>query len=428
MNILHVNTDVQGGAAHACIGLHRALLNHRVASTLLTLQPSTQRIPHHYAYQEMCPNVNRSLLSKAIRIISAGKHWQPSARKNSFIVKVCKEADNFSFLDTSYDITQLEVFRQADIVNLHWAAGFLDWVSFFSVRNQKKVVWTLHDMHPFTGGYHYASNYKGYQSEDRDYPPARQTSIPNMAQQNLKRKKLILQHFKSPLTIVSPSVWMHDVSRSSALFKAYSHQVIPYSIDVDVFRPLEKRLCRELLGLPPDKLIFIFVSQDVNNRRKGFRILLDSIPLLKADQGLLVCSVGNISVEIGSDQVQHIPLQTIQDPRLMALAYNAADAFVIPSLEDNLPNTVLEALACATPVVGFDTGGIKDMVKNGFNGYLSEEKTKEGLRDAIHRFIAHAPDMDLPAIRENTVKRYHPTVQAEAYTKLYHGLVKSTVA
>ena len=422
MNILHVNTHAKGGAANACIGLHHALLEQGVASTLLTLRSAAQEIAHHYVYRNMVPATRKSLQQKITNKILARKHQRQAVRKNDFMAKVCQEADHFSFLDTEYDITQLEVFKKADIINLHWTADFLDWPSFFSAHNQKKIVWTLHDMHPFTGGYHYAGNYRGYQREDQAYPPAQSSYFPSITQEQLQRKKTILQQFKSLLNIVSPSHWLYDASRSSALFRDYPHHVIPYSVDINVFQPLDKHFCRKLLNLPSDKLILLFVSQDVNKRRKGFKKLVDSLPLL-ADQELLVCSVGSVPTEINSRQIQHIPLGSIQDARLMAVAYNAADAFVVPSLEDNLPNTVLEALACATPVIGFDTGGIKDMVKNGFNGYLSEQKTEAGLKEVILHFVAHTQSMNLPAIREDTVTRYRPSVQADAYQKLYQSLI-----
>lgn len=422
MKILQVNTFLKGGAANACIGLHSALISKGIDSRLLTLYSSSHSVPQVSVYQDMIDVLRRPLLTKVKDKILAKRKQQQEAQKREFLTKVSQEADYFSFVKTPYNITRLDIFQEADIVNLHWVADFLDWPSFFSATNRKKIVWTLHDMHPFTGGYHYAGNYKGYQHNDHRYPPAQGTHLPDVAEQNLRAKKAVLRRFDSQFHVVTPSKWLSEVSQSSALFKNYPHYVIPNSVDTTLFRPLEKLFCRDLLGLPSDKTILLFVSHDVKKRRKGFKILLDSLPLL-ANQNLLVCSVGHMPEPMDTGPVQHIPLRSIQDPRMMAVAYNAADAFVIPTLEDNLPNTVLESIACATPVVGFSTGGVQDMIRDGFNGYITERKTSSGLVEVIQRFMNSNEKLDYEAIRRDAVERYSPTVQANAYTKLYQSIL-----
>jgi glycosyltransferase involved in cell wall biosynthesis len=183
--------------------------------------------------------------------------------------------------------------------------------------------------------------------------------------------------------------------------------------------------CRQVLDLPKDKTILLFVSSHLNNKRKGFDLLLKSLELIPAMQNTIVCSVGEAETGGAFDGVKHIALGSIRDEKLMSIVYNAADGFVIPSREDNLPNVVLESLACGTPVTGFAVGGITDMVVPGQNGLLAEHTEAENLAATLTRFLNQIPHFDRKAIAERAQAKYGPGVQADAYYSLYQELLAS---
>jgi glycosyltransferase involved in cell wall biosynthesis len=417
MRVLHVNTYTNGGAANACIALHLGLLEQGVDSHLLTLQPIARSLPQHtiFPVKEL---VWYQKIQKRLTNLTKQKENQ---RIQEFCSIVNQEADYFSFIDTPYDITQLEIYRQANIINLHWVGDFLDWPSFFVNGNDKRIVWTLHDMSPFTGGYHYANGYTGYQHKDQNYPPAATTKFPELAADLLKKKKEILKAYARPLQIVSPSRWLSETSASSTLFHHYPHTTIANSIDPAIFKPIDQAVCRKILNLPLKGTFLLSVSHDVNKPRKGFKILLDSLAHLSSEKKVTLCAVGSGDEE-NDQSFNYLTLGELRDPRLMAIAYNAADAFVISSTEDNLPNTMLEAIMCGTPVIGFSIGGIKDAIINGLNGYLSEEVNSEGLAKAIATFIAHPESFNPKVIRQDALERYAPQVQATSYLALYNKL------
>ena len=326
MRVLHVTTYTNGGAANACIALHLGLLEQGVDSYLLTLQPSARPLPKHSIYPAKVLTWHRKIYKRLKDVKEKGKNQ----RLREFCDTVNQEADYFSFIDTPYDITQLEIYRQADIINLHWVGDFLDWPSFFKSEDDKRIVWTLHDMSPFTGGYHYANGYTGYQHEDQNYPPAATTKFPQIAAEILIKKKQILKTYSRSLQIVSPSRWLSKLSASSALFQHYPHVTIAYGIDPTSFKPINKVICRKILNLPTENILLLSVSHDVNKPRKGFKILLDSLAHLSSEKNVTLCAVG-AGGEKNDQSSNYLTLGELRDPRLMAIAYNAADAFVISS-------------------------------------------------------------------------------------------------
>ena len=326
MRVLHVNTYTSGGAANACIALHLGLLEQGVDSHLLTLQPIARSLPQHTVF----PAKEFVWYQKIQKRLTSLIKEKENQRIREFCDTVNQEADYFSFINTPYDIIQLEIYRQADIINLHWVGDFLDWPSFFVNRNDKRIVWTLHDMSPFTGGYHYANGYTGYQHEDQNYPPAISTKFPKLAADLLKKKKEILRTYARPLQIVAPSNWLSESSASSALFQCYPHTTIANSINHAVFKPIDKTVCRKILNLPAEDILLLSVSHDVNKPRKGFNILLDSFSHLSSETNITLCAVGSGNEE-NDQSFKYLTLGELRDPRLMAIAYNAADVFVIPS-------------------------------------------------------------------------------------------------
>jgi glycosyltransferase involved in cell wall biosynthesis len=156
-------------------------------------------------------------------------------------------------------------------------------------------------------------------------------------------------------------------------------------LDSEIFAPRDKNYSREVLNIPKDKKVILFVADSIDNNRKGFIFLKRAIEQL-SDPNLVICAIGDKNNGLGViDNV--IELGTIYDERMMSIAYSAADLYVIPSLMDNLPNTVLESLMCGTPVVGFPVGGIHDMIQDGVNGFITEEISVDSLVKTLNKFL-----------------------------------------
>lgn len=414
MKVLLVNTNDFGGAANACIRLHLALLERGCDVTLLTLSKTRNDLPNHHSYFEVLKKDN-SLVTKIGNRLKS-KLGGGDERFNLLKKEASKSTDYFSSITTQYRIDQIEHFEEYDIINLHWVANFLDWASFFSSSSVKNVVWSMHDMAPFTGGYHYSSGYTGYQSLDETPPFLKHTSNPNFASEQLKHKIQILQDSKVNLTIVPLSTWLMNCSKSSTLFKELPHKLIPNSVDTKIFKPLDRKACREILNLPQDKKIILFVSESIDNKRKGFEFLSEALKQMGNEY--LLCGIGH-----NSGNTAHIHhLGVIKDERVMAIAYNAADLFVLPAKEDNLPNVVVESLCCGTPVVGFSIGGMIDMVETGRNGLLSETISADSLMESMNKFFHEGVEDDRKAISAEAHEKYAFDVQANAFMKLFEEI------
>jgi glycosyltransferase involved in cell wall biosynthesis len=221
-----------------------------------------------------------------------------------------------------------------------------------------------------------------------------------------------------------------EQAKSSAAFSRFQISVIPYGVDTTVFQPIEKEAAREVLGLPKHKMLLLFVAESLANPRKGLRVLLEALNdrSLSNPQPFDLLTIGRsrISVSIPSDIKIH-SLGSIVDERLLAIAYSAADLFIIPSLEDNLPNTLLESIACGTPIVGFPIGGIPDVVRPGQIGWLANSVTSHSLALAISTATQTLTCNEEKLVfqkncRELAVSEYSLNVQANNYLSLFTKL------
>jgi glycosyltransferase involved in cell wall biosynthesis len=227
---------------------------------------------------------------------------------------------------------------------------------------------------------------------------------------------------------VTCSQWLGDVARSSGLLKNYSVTAIPNPIDTDVFKPLPaagRAAFRAAKGIAPGAYLLLFVAMKVSEERKGFRFLQEALDLLKQQQPglpleLLVLGKAEPEALAALPYPVHA-LGLVQDQAMLAQAYGAADAFVIPSLEDNLPNTVMESLACGTPVAGFATGGIPEMVCHGQEGYIAPQGDSRELAAGIVEILQGKTALEQyrGAARRKVEKHYSNAVVAGRYMEVY---------
>jgi glycosyltransferase involved in cell wall biosynthesis len=381
MKPLLINTLSSGGAAKACIRLHEGLMQQGIESELLTLQNGSQHIKNHTRYPQ---DGWRSLY-----------HLFQDYKQKALVKIAGVEA--FEFIRSPYRIQELELYHQADVINFHWTNRFLDYPSFFK-ENTKPVIWTLHDMQSFSGGYPYDSeiNLKLFK---------------RTIQNNINEKLDLLTN--QNIHIVCLSKWMMNESKKSKVFKRFPHYLIPNGIDTSIYRYQDKLKAKKKLGLNTDKKMILFVSATVDHKRKGFQFLseaLDHPSMAHID----LMAVGSMPT---SSNQKIRSTGYIKEEKRLAEIYAAADLFVIPSIEDNLPNTVVESLCCGTPVVGFNIGGIPDMVTHGVNGLIANQI------DAIHlrKQILNALEMhwDTENISHQAHRKYALNVQSTSYLQLF---------
>lgn len=269
-----------------------------------------------------------------------------------------------------------------DVLHLHWVnAGLV------SIRSLKElslpIVWTLHDMWPFTGGCHYAGSCVQFEVGCPFCPQIKPISIlPRMARWVHTRK---LSNWRSlPLQIIAPSSWMEKNARLSLLFSEAKLSTIPYCIDPDIFNSSHRTQHRKLLGLSNESKAILFVG--ANQERKGATVIPELLRQLSSIGNVKFLFAGGLPQ--GSSMSEHTQvLPGTNNEATMAGYYAASDLYVLPSFQDNLPNTVIESLACGTPVAAFPTGGIPEMIEPGVNGELSLEQTAVSLAAAIERCL-----------------------------------------
>jgi glycosyltransferase involved in cell wall biosynthesis len=312
-----------------------------------------------------------------------------------------------------------------DIVQLHWVSHFLNYRRFFrSAPKEIPLVWRIADMNPFTGGCSYDGGCGRFEAACGFCPLLQSQKADDLSRSIWKRKQATLKEL-SPvrLHIVALNQWMANQISRSSLFGRFDCTVIPNGVDLEEFKPIQRNVAREALGVPKGRKIVAFVADSWSYPRKGFRLLLDALDSLKARRDLFLLVVGQpkrLPISLPSLQVGHVQAVTF-----LRQFYSAADVFVIPSLEDNQPNTVLEAMACGTPVVGFNVGGIPEMIDEGKTGLLVPRGDVQKLARAIEFLLDHEEERGTMAAqaRKRAEKRFSREAQVQQYLELYSRLL-----
>jgi glycosyltransferase involved in cell wall biosynthesis len=312
----------------------------------------------------------------------------------------------------------------ADLLHLHWISGFVDVPHFFEVIDLP-VVWTLHDMNPLTGGCHYNFGCRRFEKKCGLCPRLDSTSEDDPSRRSWRRKRIAFHEKarRDQLHIVSPSIWLKQQAEQSSLFGEFPIYNIPNGVDHTLFRSRNAESERSELGISSAQKVLLFVAHTRSNDRKGFQLLLDALAELDVENVTLL-SVGGNEPNL-PDQLSHVHAGYVKDDRKLARLYSLADLFVIPSLQDNLPNTVLESMACGTPVVGFNTGGIPDMVRPEETGWLADSGDVRSLRDTLEAALFESDVRERKArrCREVVEEEYTLERQAQRYADLYDSIL-----
>jgi glycosyltransferase involved in cell wall biosynthesis len=315
-----------------------------------------------------------------------------------------------------------------DLVHLHWIAG-----GFVNVKSLRTygvpLIWTLHDMWAFTGGCHYDEGCGRYASGCGACPLLGSRSSTDLSSAGFRRRMTAYRDL--PLTIVTPSRWLGELVRSSPLLSRFPASVIPNAIDTECFRPLPKAAARERLRLPKDRKLILFgAAHGRDEPRKGFRHLRLALQTL-AGSGM---GARLQAVVFGGTQPKDPPdlgveclyTGTVKDDDSLAALYAAADVFVAPSVQENLSNTVMEALACGTSCVAFDIGGMPDMIEHHRNGYLARPFDAADLAEGMRWILEddqRRQDLSSRA-RRKVLEEFAMPVVAHRHLELYRQVLE----
>ncbi|MFO1390199.1 glycosyltransferase family 4 protein [Cellvibrio sp.] len=407
-------SDISGGAARATYRLHKALLANNIESEMVVRKSDEDT----FSNQGNNKFIHKTLTQLREKLGAATFLLQKSSNTNL-------RTGNWLPSNWSKKINA----SNADVINLHWVGG--ETLSIEDIgRISKPLIWTLHDMWPFCGAEHYTSDdansrwRHGYNRTNRS-PTDKGLDLDRLV---WARK---CNAWKIKMHIIAPSNWLADCARNSALFRNCNISTIPNVLDTNTFQPLPRETCRKILGLPQDRKIILFGAMNGGkDSRKGFDLLIEALqlagPHLSAPP---LCVVFGQRTPLDSP---NIPFETrwmghIHDDYTLALLYNSATIMIVPSRQENLPQTATEAQSCGCPVVAFNCTGLPDAVQHKSTGYLAKAFDTADMAAGITWLLENEVQrVSLSqAARERAVNSWSPSIVTPQYLKVFQQAIDS---
>ena len=411
MKVIHLNhSDINGGAARATFRIHQALLKEKINSKIWAnkifskdLKVEGPKNPFEKLYYDLGPRLIANSLVKTLKTKNPIIH-SPSVLPSKWVSRI-NESD-------------------ADIIHLHWVQGEMISISDIAKIN-KPTIWTPQDMWIFSGAEHYTDDNRwrlGYKKNNRPH-------YESGFDLNLWTWKRKMKFWSQSIQIVAPSQWLARCVRESVLTSEWPVSIIPNTINTDVWKPINKKIAREKLNLPNDVSLILFGAIGGGiDPRKGFDLLKDALKIAQKNFQLKKVEL----VIFGQDkpkvkQELGFPIHymgKVDDDKILRTIYSSADVMLIPSRQDNLPNTGLEAHATGVPVIAFNTGGLSDIVDHKNNGYLADPFDVEDFANGIV-WILENKNLDnlIKNARKSAVNKYSEKVIATQYIQLYKKLL-----
>ena len=400
--------ETSGGAAIAASRLAEALVQAGVRVTRIVSYPDGKE--HPWATQVLRVRVllREKVVLRALEAVSTP--LAIFARKRL----VCQR------------LQDLLMKLRPDVINVHnlHGAGWPPDLVAVCIRHAP-TVWTLHDMWSFTGRCAYAYDCRKFITGcDAGCPtPTEYPALsPGLITGAWRRRKKLFAMYPS-VVAVCPSRWLAQEA-SQGFWKNHRVEVIPNGLSLKVYRPIEKDLALRALGIETSAPVLLVTAQNLNERRKGGRILAEALQRIQT-RPLTLITLGHGRIPVENDGIASCSLGFIDHERTRVLAYNAADLFVHPAPVDNLPNVVMEAIACGTPVIGFAVGGVPDMVRTGQTGWLANEVSPEALAATIDTALSdlHGGLNLQDTCRAVAEAEYSSELQAQRYVALFDSLL-----
>lgn len=410
MNIWHLSeSDLLGGAARAAYRIHRALHAAGVDSRM-----------HVARARSGDPRV-RGATTKLEKLVHLGRlEFEPLLMR---LMQTANPVQHSAAVLPSQWPDRIAR-SDADLVHLHWMGSMMLSVADIALV-RRPLIWTLHDMWAFCGAEHYATDERWQTGYTADNRPAGETGLDlNRWTWNRKRR-----HWKRPIQIVTPSRWLADCVRQSALMADWPVEVIPNALDTEAWSPINPQTARHLLGLPSTGPLLLFGAYDgAADPRKGFDLLAKALARLRGQAPaprLIV--IGQTEPEAAPDLGYPIHYcGQLNDDLSLRVIYSAADAMLIPSRQDNLPNSGVESLACGTPVIAFNIGGLPDIVDHKQTGWLARPFDTEDLAQGIRWVLGDNERQTHLRVqaRAKAVSCFSSSVVTGQYQTIYERLIE----
>lgn len=410
MRVLIVNTtEKKGGAAVAAKRLAIALRTYGINVNMLVRDKTTKSV-FVLPLKQSFTNIIRFAWER-ICILFANR-----LNKNDLFA--------VSIANTGVDITTLPEFKEADIIHLHWVnQGMLSLESLKKIFSSgKPVVWTMHDMWPCTGICHYARECDRYMNSCGNCPFINNgTKYKDLSYKVHNQKEKIYKQASS-VVFVTCSKWLKSKAKESSILKEKEVINIPNTISTTIFCRKNKNELRKELGLPQDKKLIMFGSVKITDKRKGADYIIEACNILSKMSQDYIQRIGVVVIGQNSETIKELlPFEVYSLPyeseeMHMANIYNAVDVFAIPSLEENLPNMIMESMACGTPCVGFNIGGIPEMIDHLHNGYVAEYRSAKDFAKGL-KFILF--DESYSYMSDAAIRKVHECYNEETIARKY---------
>ena len=412
MRVLLVNTSEKtGGAAIAARRLKDALNDNGAKARLLVAEKRTN--------DPSVGDLGNRTLHRLNFLLERSEVW----RNNGFKREGLFDVDTGSY---GSDITSHPWFTESDVIHLHWVnQGMLSLKDIWKIaRSGKRVVWTMHDMWPFTGICHYARSCSKFKERCYCCPLLRKSGPRDLAARVYERKERLYQ--RANIFFVACSEWLQNEAKDSSLLGAKGIINIPNAIDSNLYRPRPKPEIRAELKLPEQGWLLLFNAFKVTAHIKGIDLLEDACRILDSHHPELRDKIGIILAGQGAEEVKgKLTYRTYdfgytEDERKMAALYNAADVLVMPSRKDNLPNTIVEAMTSGVPCVATAVGGIPQMIEHMKNGYLAKPGNPDDIARGIEFLLLHPQKGMVDTLaRGFAISHYSEHSVATKYMDLY---------
>lgn len=418
MNILHLSTSDIGGAGKAAYRLHENLLGIGLNSKMMVNNRKSDdgEILGFNGHKQM-PKFLNDTSKLLLKLSSKSKYYFQNQNKSPVSTQAIQNKMPF----------------KPDVIVAHWISNFVTLKHLHQLsKDGIPVVWYLMDMAPLTGGCHYAWDCNGYVNQCGNCPALRSKNKNDRSHKNWKNKRDLIKDI--PLTVVSATSHLNHQAKKASLFRGKRVDQILLGIDAGIFRPQPKEAARKRLNLPLERKIIFFGAQLLKLERKGMKYLLEALMSLKKQlrtdfNKVTLVTAGKASgIEtLFCENFHHIHLGCLRTDSILATAYQSADMFVCPSIEDSGPMMINESIMCGTPVVSFNMGVSADLVKTGETGYCAELKDAEDLARGIGILLNLTPQQVQAMSKQCSElgrRCCHPRVQAKAFQGLFENLLE----
>lgn len=408
MKIVHITSKAKGGAGVAAFRLFEALQNFGDVQVAFVAIDKTIDFDGNvikdsfFTYNK--PTLLKRLILKFEHIFFYKKSVAFRKKLNKILPQLNCEIATLPF--SHFKVENHPLVNEADVIHLHWVGDLIDYKHFFTTVN-KNIIWTCHDMNPFLGLFHYENDHK----KNYDLVRKLDEEIINFKKIYIRKSKLI--------NFIFPSIWLLNKTKEYFDINGIPAVNISYAIDLNIFKIHDKIKLRKQFNIETTNTVLLFVADNIDSYRKGVDLLFEALNLIDSHVTLITVGSGNVP---NFENHHIVNFGRIENQNTMAEVYNLADAFVMPSREDNLPNVMLESLACGVPVVSFANSGAEDFVTDNKTGVLIHEISANALKDGIETFIKNSHNYDSRYISKFAEKHFNPDLVVKKHIDIYKTL------